>query len=721
MRTSLILFFLLSILGLNAQTIYQIQGQTESSPYVNQQVTTKGIVTAAFSGSYFIQDGDSAWCGLYIYDNQNTPALGDSVEITGTVVEYYDLTEMKTITSFTILNSGNSLPSPVVLLSGEVTEAYEGVLVGVEKAKCTNTNLGYGEWEINDGSGAIVVDDMGIAYAPIENVQYTVQGPLNYGFGVYKIEPRDENDIEQHLSIYFTSEPKPSAINHSGFSIEFNTNKKAFTTIEYGLTTEYELGSVTSTVSSTLQNIQLGNLDAGEVYYAKILSHIDGDTTPVFNGVYATQSNSSGEIECYFNHPEYEASGRAYTSNIVDTLIQYIGLAETSLDFAIYDLTNHAPQSDSSNYKLIQAINMAYSKGVSVRFITDDSPDNAALDSLNPNIPILRGNKDGIMHNKFIIIDVENQEDCWVVTGSTNWTYNNLFMDFNNVVAVQDQSLAKAYTIEFNEMWGTAVNTPNDFAALYGSAKLDNTPHFFNINGTPVELYFSPSDKTTAKMVERIDSAKQSVDFAMMVFTENSLGTAMVNAHNRGVEVSGIIDYTDYSGSEDQYLINNGIDVTDFTNQSGNSWPSDKTLHHKFCVIDENGDNLVVITGTHNWSASAESKNDENTLFISNAEIAKLFAHEYQQIKLYLASTVVDQKREEQAVTAYPNPSDGFVTIDASGDMVTEIQVFDINGKLIDSKKGNSTSIEIELSESGVFFVKCLTLNSINTIKVIVQ
>ena len=74
-------------------------------------------------------------------------------------------------------------------------EAYEGVLVKVESAICTNNNLGFGEWELDDGSGPCRVDDMGVVYSADVGLSYTVTGPLNYSFDFYKIEPRDESDI----------------------------------------------------------------------------------------------------------------------------------------------------------------------------------------------------------------------------------------------------------------------------------------------------------------------------------------------------------------------------------------------------------------------------------------------------------------------------------------------------------------------------------------------
>ena len=710
-----------------AQSIYEIQGQAASSPYNTQEITTRGIVTAAFSTGYFIQDGDSAWCGLYVYDDTQTPAIGDSIELTGTIEEYYDLTELKTITEYKVLSSGNDLPEPIVITTGEAQEKWESVLVRVEDASCTNTDLGFGEWEVNDGSGALAVDDFGIAYTPILDVSYSISGPLNYSFSAYKLEPRNQDDIELNIALYFSKEPVATNINTTAFDLLMETNVESRAFVEYGLTPAFEIEKVFSSASSTTHALAIDNLEAGTIYHAKSYAVSNAnDTTPIFTGVYATQSESSGEIKTYFNHPEmaYALKG-GFTENIIDTIKYYIAKAQTSLDVTMYDLTNHAPQSDSSNYELIQAINDAYRQGVFVRFITDDVPTNSALDSLHPEIPLVRGNADGIMHNKFLIIDAESTENAWVVTGSLNWTYNNLFMDFNNMVCIQDESLAKAYQIEFNEMWGSTSNTPNAANAKFGKDKKDNTPHQFNIGETQVELYFSPSDKTTSKIVQAIDSSDNTLDFALMVFTENQLGTAIVNAKKRGVQANGYIDYVESSGSDFDYLKENGVNVIDFVNESNESWPTDKTLHHKFCIIDLSwGTTPLLITGTHNWSASAESRNDENTLFIYNGNVANSFYEEFVQIEMHINGGGESVSNNNSTnLKVFPNPSNGKVYISLTNNKAIErVNIYSVDGQKTQSYSvGNDNKAEINIYQSGLFFIEVINDGSRVVQKIIVQ
>ena len=607
-------------------TIYEIQGQQAHSPYDGEIVKTTGIVTGVFSGSYFIQDGEGEWNGVYVYGSSSV-AVGDEIELIAEVDEYYDLTELKNISSFTLLSSGNELPEASVLDTWGVNdEAYEGVLVKVEDAACTNDNVGFGEWELNDGSGPCRVDDMGVVYSPAVGINYSVTGPLQYSYDFYKIEPRDENDIVIMENLYFTSEPEQINLSKVSITLKWETNVEATTEILWGPTPELQGGHDSVPGTTTNHEIELTGMDPSNLIYIRAMSKDGPYTTANFTRPYTTVSNSTGDVNLYFNHDvDYSVAGEdsaVWTPNIADTVIHYINMAQQTLDITMYE---------QESYEIVAAINAAYESGIDVRYITDDEGVNTALDSLNENIPVLYGNVGAIMHDKFIIIDVSVELNAWVVTGSLNHTNNNLGWDFNNMICIQDKSLAIAYTLEFEEMWGSEGLMYDEDNAKFGHDKTDNTPHKFFIDSIPMEAYFSPSDKTTSQILNVIEQAESSIEFGLLVFTENSLGTAIVNAHQNGIDVAGIVDYVESNGSEYNYLVDNGVNVLDYVNPDGSQWPDGPTLHHKYSIMDfeEGLANPVAITGSHNWSASGESVNDENTLIIYDANIANQFHQEF--------------------------------------------------------------------------------------------
>ncbi|MEN8241680.1 MAG: ExeM/NucH family extracellular endonuclease [Chloroflexota bacterium] len=183
--------------------IYDIQFTADpsgDSPLAGTaDVITEGIVTAVFYNGYFIEDpAGGAWNGLFVFDSSG-PMVGDRLRLTGSISEYYGLTQLSTLTEFAVLSSGNPVPGPSVISSGDVSqEQWESVLVQVNNVTVTNDNLGYGEWSVDDGTGDVVIDDKGsYTYAPLTgDFLSAVIGPLDYSYGVFKILPRDDFDIQ---------------------------------------------------------------------------------------------------------------------------------------------------------------------------------------------------------------------------------------------------------------------------------------------------------------------------------------------------------------------------------------------------------------------------------------------------------------------------------------------------------------------------------------------
>lgn len=181
-------------------SIYDIQYTTDmsgDSPYIGQTVETSGIVTATYASGYFIQNGVGPWTGIHVFNNSNTPQIGDSISIVGNVVEYFNLTQITGVTSFVNHSSGNALPTAVEITSAQSkTEPYEGVLVKVMNAECTNTNSGFGMWKINSGEDSSKVHNLIYAYTPTLGASYNIRGVINYSFDVFRVCPRSIDDIE---------------------------------------------------------------------------------------------------------------------------------------------------------------------------------------------------------------------------------------------------------------------------------------------------------------------------------------------------------------------------------------------------------------------------------------------------------------------------------------------------------------------------------------------
>ncbi len=202
--------------------IYDIQYVSDpetddASPLEGQEVTISGIVTSEFWGSnsnryIHVQDAEGAWNGILCFnydgwdsfeftdDDGNSvigPAEGDSVTLTGTVTEYYTLTELDDITECIVHGPANSIMPPVNVATGDVGEAYEGCLIAVVDATVDDPDLGSGEWSADDGSGSVRFDDKWDYFYYPEEGQTLAQiiGVGYYEYDSYRIQPRLARDV----------------------------------------------------------------------------------------------------------------------------------------------------------------------------------------------------------------------------------------------------------------------------------------------------------------------------------------------------------------------------------------------------------------------------------------------------------------------------------------------------------------------------------------------
>lgn len=366
--------------------------------------------------------------------------------------------------------------------------------------------------------------------------------------------------------------------------------------------------------------------------------------------------SQNNRIKVYFNNPvDHSVSSGVNAEQLYysmdDTLIAYINRAKYKLDIAVYSWNNSGISSISA------AVNDAYNRGVKVRVIADSSANPVGIQSLHPNIyRITRPFSGGIMHNKFVIIDANSPYplDAFVWTGSTNFTAQQMNSDANNVIIFQDQTLAKAFQLEFEEMWGDTGMVPNKTNAKFGSAKTDNVPHIYNVGGSTVELYFSPSDGTNSKIINAIGSANNDLQFATMLITRNDIAVAIASEVSSGVHCLGLVD--DSSSTSTWNTLKAGM----WSGALADYSPSAGIMHHKYLIVDQSnpGSDPLVVTGSHNWSTSAETVNDENTVIIHDATIANLYYQEFvRRFQTNGGAYGIIEAQGASRFTVYPNPA----------------------------------------------------------------
>ena len=196
-------------------SLQALQGDGDESPFSGQTVRVVGAqVTAMQRAGFYIQD--STDYGVYVYDSALQPAVGDTVDLTGSISEFHGLTELSHLASHSsITSSGNPALAPLVVATGAVGERHEAVLVSVT-GTCVQHDIGHGEWTIDDGSGLLVVDDLlsnGRLTAEY-NTRFQLVGIAVWSFGAFKIEPTEfvrlgPGDLVGPEQVYVPPPPPP--------------------------------------------------------------------------------------------------------------------------------------------------------------------------------------------------------------------------------------------------------------------------------------------------------------------------------------------------------------------------------------------------------------------------------------------------------------------------------------------------------------------------------
>ncbi|MEO0202644.1 MAG: phospholipase D-like domain-containing protein [candidate division WOR-3 bacterium] len=276
--------------------------------------------------------------------------------------------------------------------------------------------------------------------------------------------------------------------------------------------------------------------------------------------------------------------------DIIPNIKFYIENAKSSIYLAVFEIGNE---------ELARALISAKRRGIDVKIVTDEqNADYKALKELiNNKIDVVFQNLDSYMHHKFAVIDSQI-----VITGSMNWTDNDILKNDNNVLIISSRLLANNYLSEFSQMF---------HQKRFSREKVKIGNNVLEIDGIRIENYFSPQDKPSIRIVQLINSAKKTIDFAAFSFTHDKIGNAMISAYKRNVKVRGLFEKRQVSKfSEYERFKEQNMEVYLDSNP--------RNMHNKFIIIDSQ----IVITGSYNFSSNADNRNDENVIIIFSRDIS---------------------------------------------------------------------------------------------------
>ncbi len=169
----------------------------------------------------------------------------------------------------------------------------------------------------------------------------------------------------------------------------------------------------------------------------------------------------------------------------------------------------------------------------------------------------------------------------------------------------------------------------------------------------PIEVHFSPRGGCTEAVVKEIDAAENSVLVQAYSFTSAPIAEALVDAHKRGVHVGVILDS---SQRTEKYS------SADFVQHAGIPTYIDAEhaiAHNKVMVID----GQTVITGSFNFTSSAENRNAENLLVIRSPELAATYTANWNAHLKH--SEKYERKEKSHSETARPAQPLGAARTDA--------------------------------------------------------
>jgi phosphatidylserine/phosphatidylglycerophosphate/cardiolipin synthase-like enzyme len=307
-------------------------------------------------------------------------------------------------------------------------------------------------------------------------------------------------------------------------------------------------------------------------------------------------------VEIYFTDPGNPLSSQE-TGGVDEVLVSAIDSARLSIDLAVYSM---------SLRNVRDALVRAHRRGIVVRVVTEsDNQDSSAIQALQEaGIPLLGDRREGLMHDKFMVID---RSEVWL--GSMNYTYSGVYADDNALVHVRSKELADNYLSEFNEMF---------VDDLFGPQVVPNplNPEI-RLEGTRLEVLFSPDDGVSDHLVSILENAQESIYFMAFSFTSDELGEVIRSRSRRGVEVAGVMD-------ADQIKFNIGTEYDLFMQDGMNVYLDGipGQMHHKIMIVDES----IVIVGSYNFTQSAETRNDENVIIMYDEDIADFFIQEFRRV-----------------------------------------------------------------------------------------
>ena len=306
-------------------------------------------------------------------------------------------------------------------------------------------------------------------------------------------------------------------------------------------------------------------------------------------------------VQVFFTSP-HDFTGD-YRGGVDTPIVASLDAARFTIDVACLEI---------NLYSISRALIRAADRGVKVRVVVDSTyvQTRALSDLEQAGIPVLGDRREGLMHDKFVVVD-----GALVWTGSMNLTTSDTYRNNNNLLRIESAELAQAYQREFDEMFVDDMFGPE-------SPRGWPAPRI-EFGASWAEVYFAPDDAPAERLLQVLEGAQHSIRFMAFSLTSEAVADTLIHQARQGVEVAGVMEESQVrSNANGKYdlLRAAGIDV----HLDGNP----RNMHHKVIIVDDE----FVITGSYNFSYNAENVNDENMLILHDRELARLYLEEFDRV-----------------------------------------------------------------------------------------
>lgn len=453
-------------------------------------------------------------------------------------------------------------------------------------------------------------------------------------------------------------------------------------------------------VTGSVDNLQL--LENEKSVCSVVLpAHVEDKIGTWFNRAVVSSQAFSNKLKAMGLNPNTKPPAdkdlelRTWLANDIEQVVPYVLEGATSIAGAVYHLTDKLwvipalrkfASVNSHRAAFVYDAHLIRKKNKP----SEKSPTQLVVDTLGSVIDFYPRDKTSIMHNK-VLVTGDNGKPARIMMGSANMTTNGFTQQANLLHTFDSPELANLYNAQMEAI--------SSNPTLANTAKLTKGwSQAININqGTRVRVSFSPAAKGIRTqidtIIEAIDQAQHSVLFCMFMPTDNLLLDACFTAADRGLAMFGLVNNIDskarekakqaeadgkklstsqlaslelYHRSKEKKDVVEGAYfsksrvpagfVPEILLYPGEEYPpyAPVVIHHKFIVIDAEGDNPVVYSGSPNMSNNSQYHNDENLLEIKSAKVAAIYLAEglrlyehYRARAIHIDTTLHPQRKED--------------------------------------------------------------------------